>query len=114
MRNASLIQSAPGKHRDREVPPTRKPVNITRGRARRPEKRFPTTGDRLILKILRILDILLQTDEDGQAQCLSTPYREERAYKARLPGSRDREVSPTGDLRARLETAPTGELRSRF
>ena len=44
------------------------------------------TGKRVSLnRRLLILEILLQTDEDGQAQCLSTPYREERAYKARLP-----------------------------
>ena len=63
IRNASLIQSALGKHRDREVPPTRKPVNIALGRARLQAKRFPTTGDLLILSILLILEILLQTTE---------------------------------------------------
>ena len=71
MRHASLSQSVPGKHRDREVAPTRKEVSD--------DKRL------LILEILKILEILLQTDENGQAQCLSTPYREERACKARLP-----------------------------
>ena len=97
MRHASLIQSALGKHRDWESAHTGKEVSDDR----RP----------LILEILRILEILIQTDEDGQAQCLSTPYREERVFKARLPGiyrsaltkraypvHRDREVSPTGDL----------------
>ena len=106
IRNTLLIQSAPGKHHARESAPTGKEVSDDR----RP----------LILEILLILDILIQTDEDGQAQCLSTPYREERAYKARLPGiyrsalakraypvHRDREVSPTGELRARLQSAPT-------
>ena len=96
MRHALLSQSAPGKHRDRESAPTRKPVNIAAGRARLQGKRFPTTRDLLILEILKILKILIQTDEDGQAQCLSTPYREERLQSA-----------PTGDLSARLQTAPT-------
>ena len=67
IRNALLIQSAPGKHRDWESAHTGKEVS----------------DDRRPL-ILEILKILIQTDEDGQAQCLSTPYREERAYKARL------------------------------
>ena len=69
IRNTSLIQIAPGKHRARERAPTGKEVS----------------DDRRPL-ILEILKILIQTDEDGQAQCLSTPSREERAYKARLPG----------------------------
>ena len=72
MRHALLSQSAP--------------VNIATGRSLLQGKRFPTTRDLLILEILKILEILIQTDEDGQAQCLSTLYREERACKARLPG----------------------------
>lgn len=48
IRNASLIQSALGKHRDRESAPTGKEVSDDR----RP----------LILEILDILEILLQTD----------------------------------------------------
>ena len=49
-------------------------------------KRVSLNRRLLILEILKILEILIQTDEDGQAQCLSTLYREERACKARLPG----------------------------
>ena len=73
-----------------------RPVNIATGRARIPEKRFPTTGDLLILEILKILDILLQTDGDGQAQCLSThtgksaltkrAYRGVETGRSLLPG----------------------------
>ena len=63
-----------------------RPVKIATGRSLLQGERFPTTRDLLILEILKIPEILIQTDEDGQALCLSTPYREERAYKARLPG----------------------------
>ena len=70
---SALIQSAP--------------VDIATGRSLLQGERFPTTRNLLILEILLIPKILIQTDEDGQAQCLSTPSREERAYKARLPGS---------------------------
>ena len=88
IRHASLIQSALGKHRDWESAPTRKPVNIVLGRARLPEKRFPTAGDLFILEILIILAILLQTTESvGKHTSL-----------------------PITNV-ARLQTAPTGDLR---
>ena len=80
-----LSQSAPGKHRDREVASTGKEVSD--------DKRL------LILKILLILEILLQTTEDpGGHTSLPTTAGgvvSNRAYRG---------------FTARLETAPTGNL----
>ena len=68
-------------------------------RERLPEKRFPTTGDLLILKILLILDILLQTTENvgkhtslpttnvARLQSAPTGDLPERGWKPRLPGA---------------------------
>ena len=96
IRSALLIQSALGKHRDRESAPTGKEVSD--------DRRL------LILKILLILEILIQTTESvgGHISLLTTAGGavSNRAYLVH----RDWEVSPTGDLRARLQSAPTGNL----
>ena len=72
-------------------------------RERLPEKRFPTTGDLLILKILLILDILFQTTENvGKHTSLSTTAGGALAKRANR-----------GFTGARLETAPTRCIETR-
>ena len=83
IRNASLIQSAPGKHRARESAHTGKEVSDDR----RP----------LILKILLILEILIQTTENA-GKHTSLPTTNVGALT---------KCAYQGFTVARLESAPT-------